>query len=48
VAASPDGLGLPRLWAWLAFVALDAAAAVCVGMVSVAAWRERAVAVFTF
>jgi len=38
-AADPGGLGLPLVWAWLAFVALDAAAAVCVGMISVAAWR---------
>lgn len=38
-ASAPSGLGLPGVWAWLAFVALDAAAAVCVGMVSVAAWR---------
>jgi hypothetical protein len=38
-AADPGGLGLPMVWAWLAFVALDAAAAVCVGMVTVAAWR---------
>lgn len=38
-AMDPSGLGLPGVWAWLAFVALDAAAAVCVGMVTVAAWR---------
>lgn len=38
-ASSPDGLGLPVWWAWLAFVALDAAAVVCVGMVTLAAWR---------
>src|SRR4051812_48447561 len=31
-ASSEDGLGLPIWWAWLAFVALDAAAVVCVGM----------------
>ena len=38
-ASDPEGLGLPGPWAWLAFVALDAAAAVCVAMVTVAAWR---------
>ncbi len=38
-ATSPTGLGLAPHWAWLVFVALDSAAAVCVGMVTVAAWR---------
>ena len=38
-ASDPAGLGLPEAWAWLVFIALDAAAAVCVGMVSLAAWR---------
>lgn len=38
-ANSQDGLGLPVWWAWLAFVALDAAAVVCVGMVTLSAWR---------
>jgi hypothetical protein len=41
-ASSEDGLGLPIWWAWLAFVALDAAAVVCVGMVTLAAWRGEA------
>ena len=38
-ATSPTGLGLAPHWAWLVFVALDSVAAVCVGMVTVAAWR---------
>lgn len=37
--ASPDGLGLSAPWPWLVFVALDAAAAACVGMVVLSAWR---------
>ncbi len=41
-SADPAGLGLSPGWAWLAFVALDAAAAVCVGMVTFAAWRGEA------
>lgn len=38
-AQSPDGLHLPAALAWFAFVALDAAAVVCVGMAVYAAWR---------
>ena len=38
-ATDPHGLGLSQSWGWLAFVALDAAAATCVGMVTIAAWR---------
>jgi hypothetical protein len=45
-ASSEDGLGLPIWWAWLAFVALDAAAVVCVGMVTLAAWRGESGGMF--
>lgn len=38
-AGAPDGLGLSGPWPVLVFVALDAAAAACVGMVVYAAWR---------
>jgi len=38
-AGAADGLGLIVPWDVLTFVALDAAAAVCVGMVVYAAWR---------
>jgi hypothetical protein len=38
-ASSPVGLGLPIGWAWLVFVALDAAAATCVLMVVISAAR---------
>lgn len=45
-AQSPTGLGLPGLWGTGAFVALDAAAVVCVGMVIVAAWRGETATAF--
>jgi hypothetical protein len=45
-AGSPDGLGLTRPWDVLTFVALDAAAAVCVGMVVYAAWRGEPAGAF--
>jgi Protein of unknown function (DUF2637) len=45
-AGAPDGLGLVRPWDVLTFVALDAAAAVCVGMVVVAAWRGEPAGAF--
>jgi hypothetical protein len=45
-AGSPDGLGLDRPWDVLTFVALDAAAAVCVGMVVYAAWRGEPAGAF--
>ena len=38
-AADPAGLGLSYAWAWLTFVALDAAAATCVGMTVYSSWR---------
>jgi hypothetical protein len=38
-AGSPDGLGLSSPWDVVVFLALDAAAAACVGMVVYSAWR---------
>lgn len=38
-AGDPTGLGLSGGWAWLVFIALDSAAAVCIGMVTFAAWK---------
>jgi hypothetical protein len=38
-ASDPTGLGLGGAWAWLVFIALDSAAAVCIGMVTFAAWK---------
>ena len=46
-ASSPDGLGLPLWLAWLAFVALDSAAAVCVLMITIAAYRGEGGGVFS-
>jgi len=46
-AGSPDGLGLQGGWPWLAFVALDAAAATCVLMVTIAAMRAESGGVFS-
>lgn len=46
-AGSPDGLGLKGGWPWLAFVALDAAAATCVLMVTIAAMRAEGGGVFS-
>jgi hypothetical protein len=45
-AGSPDGLGLTHPWDVLTFIALDAAAAVCVGMVVYAAWRGEPAGAF--
>jgi hypothetical protein len=45
-AGAPHGLGLTRPWDLLTFLALDAAAAVCVGMVVVAAWRGEPAGAF--
>jgi hypothetical protein len=45
-AGSPDGLGLSPGWALATFLALDAAAAVCVGMVVYAAWRGEPAGAF--
>lgn len=45
-ATSPDGLHLDDRLAWLTFIALDAAAVVCVGMSTFAAARGESGAVF--
>lgn len=45
-AASPDGLGLAGPWPVVTFAALDAAAAVCVGVVVYCAWRGEPGGVF--
>ncbi len=45
-AKSPTGLGLGGVWPWVVFVALDAAAAVCVGFVLFSAWRGEGAGVF--
>jgi len=45
-ARSPQGLGLDGAWPLVVFVALDAAAAVCVGFVIYSAWRGEAAGVF--
>jgi hypothetical protein len=45
-AKSPTGLGLGGAWPWVVFVALDAAAAVCVGFVLFSAWRGEGAGVF--
>lgn len=42
----PRGLGLDPFWAWLVFIALDLAAAVCVGMVTYSAWRGESGGIF--
>jgi hypothetical protein len=42
----PHGLGLSLFWAWIVFIALDLAAAVCVGMVTYSAWRGEAGGIF--
>jgi hypothetical protein len=42
----PHGLGLSLFWAWIVFVALDLAAAVCVGMVTYSAWRGESGGIF--
>jgi hypothetical protein len=45
-ATDPVGLGLAPAWGWLVFVALDAAAATCVGMVVYSAFRGEGSGVF--
>ncbi len=45
-AASPQGLGLGGAWPLVVFVALDAAAAVCVGFVLFSAWRGEGAGAF--
>jgi hypothetical protein len=45
-ATDPGGLGLPGPLGWLAFVALDAAAVVCVGMVTFSAYRGESAGAF--
>ncbi len=45
-AASPTGLGLTGAWPWLVFVALDAAAGVCVLLSVYCAWRGRSSGAF--
>jgi len=46
-AGDPAGLGLQGGWPWLAFVALDAAAATCVLMVTLAATRGESGGIFS-
>jgi hypothetical protein len=45
-AASPSGLDLDNPWPWLVFIALDAAAATCVGMVVFSAWKGESGGLF--
>jgi hypothetical protein len=47
-AASPTGLGLTGPWPLVTFFALDAAAAVCVGLVVYCAWRGESPGVFAW
>lgn len=47
-AMDPQGLGLSSAWAWLVFISLDAAAATCVAMVILAAWRGETGGAFTY
>jgi hypothetical protein len=47
-AGSPVGLGLHGAWPWVTFLALDAAAAVCVGLVVYCAWRGESAGVFAW
>ena len=47
-AASPIGLGLTGPWPLVTFFALDAAAAVCVGLVVYCAWRGESAGVFAW
>jgi hypothetical protein len=44
--ASPKGLGLGGAWPLVVFVALDCAAAVCVGFVLFSAWRGEGAGAF--
>ncbi|MBT8225647.1 MAG: DUF2637 domain-containing protein [Dactylosporangium sp.] len=45
-AAAPTGLGLSYPWPWLVFVALDAAAGVCVLLSVYCAWRGEPAGIF--
>lgn len=45
-AAAPTGLGLPQPWPWLVFIALDAAAGVCVLLSVYCAWRGEPAGIF--
>src|SRR6266540_2169123 len=45
-ASSPQGLGLGGAWPLVVFVALDAAAGVCVGFVLFSAWRGEGAGAF--
>lgn len=47
-AASPVGLGLSGSWPLVTFLALDAAAAVCVGLVVYCAWRGESAGAFAW
>ena len=47
-AQSPTGLGLTGIWPLVTFFALDAAAAVCVGLVVYCAWRGEGAGVFAW
>jgi len=47
-AGSPTGLGLTGPWALVTFLALDAAAAVCVGLVVYCAWRGESAGAFAW
>ncbi|GIF02351.1 hypothetical protein [Paractinoplanes rishiriensis] len=47
-AGSPFGLGLSGPWPLVTFFALDAAAAVCVGLVVYCAWRGESAGVFAW
>jgi hypothetical protein len=47
-AASPTGLGLSGPWPLVTFFSLDAAAAVCVGLVVYCAWRGESAGVFAW
>lgn len=47
-AGSPIGLGLTGPWPMVTFLALDAAAAVCVGLVVYCAWRGESAGAFAW
>lgn len=47
-AASATGLGLTGAWPTVVFLSLDAAAAVCVGLVVYCAWRGESAGVFSW
>jgi hypothetical protein len=47
-AGSPTGLGLTGPWPLVTFLALDAAAAVCVGLVVYCAWRGESAGAFAW